>query len=208
MPQKVGTVRVPRVAWACSRPGCEVNDMRVPHLAKMKYCSRRCAQLVTQPIRYANTPKDWSNFAARYRKENDLGDKCQICGLPEFSRRPQRHHLDHDHATGRVRGLLCQGCNLHLGRWETRGGALSSYLAAADNMPVRGSLETARKRDFPQYRAGRPTCEACGAAPKGKPLSVDHCHRRMVVRGVLCIPCNVTLGWYENNAPAVGRYLA
>jgi DNA-directed RNA polymerase subunit RPC12/RpoP len=37
-------------------------------------------------------------------------DKCAICKEP-FSR---KHHIDHDHTTGRVRGILCHKCNVRL----------------------------------------------------------------------------------------------
>jgi hypothetical protein len=36
---------------------------------------------------------------------------CAICGHAPIG----SFHIDHDHVTGRVRGLLCRNCNLALG---------------------------------------------------------------------------------------------
>ena len=42
--------------------------------------------------------------------------KCPICKYTIDTKA-----IDHDHATGKVRGLICQGCNVRLGRAERSG---------------------------------------------------------------------------------------
>lgn len=44
------------------------------------------------------------------------GGVCAICGNPPKSR---RLHVDHDHRTGTVRGLLCFRCNRALPNYVT-----------------------------------------------------------------------------------------
>jgi hypothetical protein len=44
--------------------------------------------------------------------------RCAICGTPEELTPQQRLHLDHDHAAGHVRGLLCSLCNVGLGQFK------------------------------------------------------------------------------------------
>ena len=51
---------------------------------------------------------------------------CKICNQP--SNRKQLLNIDHDHTTGKVRGLLCWHCNLALGHFKDN---VDSILAAA-----------------------------------------------------------------------------
>lgn len=60
------------------------------------------------------------------------GNQCVIChsGVPGG---PGSWHIDHDHATGEVRGTLCSTCNVGLGALRDAPGNLAAalvYLAA------------------------------------------------------------------------------
>jgi hypothetical protein len=60
------------------------------------------------------------------------GGVCAICSQPERALilgEPKRLCIDHDHETGRVRGLLCNACNIGLGRFRDN---LDNLRAAAD----------------------------------------------------------------------------
>lgn len=62
-------------------------------------------------------------FAMRERQ----GNRCAVC---RDALRPGRGtHIDHDHDTGQVRGLLCRACNLAEG--NLRGSALRARRLAA-----------------------------------------------------------------------------
>lgn len=57
---------------------------------------------------YGLTPAEFDAMSAAQE------DVCKICGgLPVG--RGQHLHVDHDHQTGRVRGLLCSRCNVMIG---------------------------------------------------------------------------------------------
>jgi len=52
--------------------------------------------------------------AARYDALMDQqGGRCAVCGGPPTGQ--GRLHVDHDHATSLVRGLLCHDCNTGIG---------------------------------------------------------------------------------------------
>ena len=81
------------------------------------------------------------HFKARYgitvddydRLLGEQGGKCAVCGdTPEH-----RLHVDHDHDTGRVRGLLCTWCNKGLGAFRDNPDKLlgaAAYLLQQQNV--------------------------------------------------------------------------
>jgi len=66
------------------------------------------------------------------------GGVCAICHRPETATRggkPLRLAVDHDHATGKVRSLLCRSCNAALGQM---GDSPERLRAAADYLEHHG----------------------------------------------------------------------
>ena len=60
---------------------------------------------------------------------NDLltqqGGGCKICGTVVSKK---SLHVDHDHHTGAIRGILCVRCNMGLGIYESRKADFETYL--------------------------------------------------------------------------------
>jgi hypothetical protein len=54
-------------------------------------------------------------FIAQVRRQEML---CSVCERPLIPLYPSHVHADHDHKTGRPRGVLCQRCNTALGWLE------------------------------------------------------------------------------------------
>lgn len=54
------------------------------------------------------------NISAEYLKELRLIDHCGICNIKVYhhSNKENGAVIDHDHSTGRVRGILCVRCNV------------------------------------------------------------------------------------------------
>lgn len=78
---------------------------------------------------YKLTPADIERMTA------EQGGCCKVCrGKPAGARHHSKLFVDHDHETGKIRGLLCHGCNSAIGLMKDSAGRLraaAEYLEAS-----------------------------------------------------------------------------
>lgn len=71
-------------------------------------------------VKYNRRKNGWTEelFNATLKKQNY---RCAICNIDSPSPSGKRDwHADHDHLTGKPRGILCSSCNTLLGRIENK----------------------------------------------------------------------------------------
>ncbi|HVD31649.1 MAG TPA: endonuclease domain-containing protein [Methylomirabilota bacterium] len=128
------------------------------------FCSRACRRTARfdRELR-----KQYGLPEAAYRSLLEIQRAtCPIC-LHPLLEQETRPYVDHDHGTGRVRGLLCLTCNLLLGRVGDDADRLDA------RAKVTGQPAFARAADY--LRA--PPAEALGQTFFARP--VRHLVRRM-----------------------------
>lgn len=79
---------------------------------------RKSPEVFVDPSRRAHLRRSYGITPERYDEMRGIqNDLCAICKRPGKPRARQRYalHVDHDHQTGAVRGLLCAECNSILG---------------------------------------------------------------------------------------------
>jgi hypothetical protein len=88
---------------------------------------RRRTQVAFELRKYDLTVEGYEALVA------EQGGVCAICGSPVPSGREKRLSVDHDHKTGKLRGLLCGGCNRGLENFRDNPGFLrraAEYLSS------------------------------------------------------------------------------
>ncbi|MET7331895.1 endonuclease VII domain-containing protein [Nonomuraea sp. NPDC005650] len=167
--------------------------------------------------RYGITEDDFERMLARQ------GGLCAVC------RAVPGTFVDHSHATGQVRGILCFNCNNGLGHFGDNLVLLelaALYLDGEILWPEfvalprpRASDEVAPTRSYHLTRryqvrhedvermisAQHGLCVVCWDRP---PEHVDHCHRTGDVRYALCLPCNTGIGQFRDDPGVVWRALS
>ena len=74
---------------------------------------------------YGITPEEYDTLL---NKQNMV---CAICGIKKNGK--GKLHIDHDHKTGKVRGLLCMKCNTMLGLSGDNTATLASAIEYSEN---------------------------------------------------------------------------
>jgi hypothetical protein len=109
----------------CATCGTKFQTTGSTHL----YCTV-CSELRRRTSTWASSLREFGLTIGEYETllKKQRG-KCAICkGHP--GRKGSRFAVDHDHTTGKVRGLLCLQCNTKLGWLESNNNAVMKYLAA------------------------------------------------------------------------------
>lgn len=79
-----------------------------------------CKQCAKERRRERNGVNDTYDEQKMYQEQDG---KCKLCTIElhlpyRYSADPQGARVDHDHKTGKVRGLLCHRCNSMIGMFE------------------------------------------------------------------------------------------
>ncbi len=163
-----------------------------------------------------------SEYHALIDQQNN---RCAICNKEQEG----GLRVDHDHASKRARLLLCDPCNVGLGKFRDNIALMSEaidYLSRNyHELPLVGSaIDLLSKAQVNQIRrlygmtaseyaawyiAQDGACAICKEKPRGV-LCVDHSHESKIVRGLLCRTCNLGLGNFKDDVGLIAtaiRYL-
>ncbi len=80
-------------------------------------------------------------------------NSCAICGKVFGQGKDQSPHVDHDHATGQFRGLLCNPCNMMLGFARDSQETLAAGIRYLEQPPAH-SIANGQPADHPSPRPG------------------------------------------------------
>jgi hypothetical protein len=136
-----------------------------PKLSYTEYQERHGREKVLAQKRkhYASHTATWRDYA-RFKKYGitaeqfadvlqSQGNRCPICER-DFSE-TRKPHVDHDHRTGLVRGLLCNACNVAIGHFDddtSRMRRAEAYLNAQAERLTESARDYDAGCDSPNWR--------------------------------------------------------
>jgi hypothetical protein len=114
----------------CKRCGIEkpiteyykTSDRKAGHKTICKECIKADPLTEDKKTYMRNYSKDYHlkvNYGLSREDYNSMlknqNNCCAICGVHETETKMGKLYVDHNHSTGKVRGLLCHNCNASLG---------------------------------------------------------------------------------------------
>lgn len=124
----------------CVCQHCGTSFVYQYHMGQVKrFCSLECRKKAYKARPHAKVDAQrhnikraygltWEQAKALYDAQ---GGKCALC-LQDISWEGRERAIDHDHATGKVRGILCRGCNQMLGYLERLSVSRRAWLTRAE----------------------------------------------------------------------------
>jgi len=131
---------------------------------------------------------------------------CALCSTDKPKGRGA-FHVDHDHLTGLIRGLLCHACNSGLGSLgddPVRVARAVKYLRGErlDYRPNGGGVivsDPYLKKKFGLQNNACAICQGTEARGRANSFHIDHNHTTGAFRGLLCHMCNVGIGSLQDD---------
>jgi hypothetical protein len=142
------------ITFICPTCKIEHDDITENYWQQRKYHCRSCRSAISRKVYWNNPAKHladrkkdnkqyFSTIKYKYGLTAEVWKKmveeqdgsCLICKLkPE---NPSTLHIDHDHITGKIRGLLCNNCNLGIGYFaDNADRLLMASMYARDNAAI------------------------------------------------------------------------
>jgi len=96
------------------RSECKTCHNKISKVRSLKYNKRNPDKRTSTVLKnkYGITFEQYSTMLAAQ------GNVCKICGSSSPGASKDRFSVDHNHKTGKVRGILCHGCNAGLGMFK------------------------------------------------------------------------------------------
>lgn len=92
---------------------------------------------------------------------------------------------------------------------ETKQKLRVARIAQADKLPqrVRRTVINITRGEIKIYKTKHSVCEICGKrCLTGRSLAIDHDHKTLEFRGLLCAKCNMNYDWYLTNVSGIEAY--